>query len=255
MAIKVYPNKIEASKAVANHIGDLIRERQKENRQAVLGLATGSSPIYIYEELVRMHQEEGLSFANVVSFNLDEYYPMEPTAVQSYVKFMQQHLFRHIDIPAQQIHIPDGSIAKEDIAAYCRAYDEKIQAVGGIDIQLLGIGRTGHIGFNEPPVGADSTTRLVALHELTIEDAAKDFDGISTVPTHAITMGVSTILAAREIILVGWGKSKASIVQRAIEGAMSDEIPASYLQMNPNVIWVLDKEAAGELHKLKIEKL
>ncbi len=255
MAIKVYPNKIEASKAVANHIGGLIRERQKENRQAVLGLATGSSPIYIYEELVRMHQEEGLSFANVVSFNLDEYYPMEPTAVQSYVKFMQQHLFSHIDMPAQQIHIPDGRIAKEDIAAYCRDYDEKIQAVGGIDIQLLGIGRTGHIGFNEPPVGADSTTRLVALHELTIEDAAKDFEGISAVPTHAITMGVSTILAAKEIILVGWGNNKASIVQRAIEGAMSDEIPASYLQMNPKVVWVLDKEAAGELRKLKIEKI
>jgi len=250
--IQVFDDKMEGSKAIARHIAHLVKRRQEEHKPVVLGLATGGTPIGVYEELVRIHKNEGLSFDHVVTFNLDEYYPMRPSSQQSYSWFMHHHLFNHIDVPAQNIHIPDGALAKNHIPAFCRGYEAAIKNAGGVDLQLLGIGRTGHIGFNEPPVSADSITRLVSLHPITIEDAARDFGGISFTPAEAITMGISTIMQAREIVIAGWGPNKAAIIKKAIEANIDEQIPASYLQTHPSVKWVLDKEAAAELSEMTV---
>ena len=241
----------DASLEVAQAIADLIRSRQEEGRQVVLGLATGSTPTRVYAELVRMHQEEALSFANVVSFNLDEYYPMVPNSLQSYVRFMNEHLFDHIDMVPTNIHIPDGQVSEEEVHPYCVAYEEKIRELGGIDIQLLGIGRTGHIGFNEPGSTIDSPTRLIALDSVTRIDAASDFFGEENVPARAITMGVGSIFQARKIFLMAWGEGKAPIIREAIEGEISDQVPASFLQKHPNVVAMLDIAAAAELTRVK----
>lgn len=251
--IQVFDNKVEGSRAIARYIANLVKRRQEEGKPVVLGLATGTTPIGVYEELVRIHKMEGLSFKHVITFNLDEYYPMRPSSQQSYTWFMHQHLFNHIDIPAQNIHIPDGALAKNHIPAFCRGYEAAIKNAGGIDLQLLGIGRTGHIGFNEPPVSADTITRLVSLHQITIEDAARDFGGISSTPTEAITMGISTIMQAREIIIAGWGPNKAAIIKKAIEAHVDEQIPASYLQTHASVKWLLDKEAAAELSEVPVQ--
>jgi len=245
--VTVYPSEDEATKIIANRISQLIKSKQAKGEKAVLGLATGSSPVKIYKELIRLHREEGLSFQNVVSFNLDEYYPMSPSEEQSYVNFMNKNLFNHIDIPRENIHIPDGSINEKDIPSFCKDYERKINDFGGIDIQLLGIGRTGHIGFNEPGAAANSGTRLVTLDELTRSDAAKDFGGKESVPKKAITMGVGSISKAKEIIIVAWNKKKAPIVKKAVEGEISPQIPASYLQLYPNVEFVVDQDAASLL--------
>lgn len=245
--VSIYVDQETASLAVANRIADLIRDRQANDRQAVLGLATGATPIRVYEELVRLHREEGLSFRNVVTFNLDEYYPMQADAAQSYVAFMNAKLFDHVDIDRDNIHIPDGTIPVEDIQEYCRTYEQKIVAHGGIDLQLLGIGRTGHIGFNEPGSDPDSETRLVTLNDVTRSDAARDFGGKENVPTQAITMGIGTIFKARVIILMAWSAKKAEIVKKAVEGEMSAEVPATFLQLSDNVEFVLDQDAATAL--------
>lgn len=193
---------------MARRIAAIIRNKQDKNESAVLGLATGATPVDVYNELVRMHQEENLSFKNVITFNLDEYYPMQPDAKQSYVRFMDENLFNHIDIRRENIHVPDGTLDKADIASYCLRYEQKITAVGGLDLQVLGIGRTGHIGFNEPGSAPNSGTRLVTLDDLTRRDASRDFGGKENVPTKAITMGIGTIFKAREIILMAWSKKK-----------------------------------------------
>lgn len=236
---------------VAHQIASLIRQKQKAGQMAVLGLATGSSPIGVYKELVRLHKDENLSFRNVVTFNLDEYYPMQPDALQSYVFFMREHLFNHIDIDPANIHIPDGTLPIEKVKDYCTRYEQKINELGGIDIQLLGIGRTGHIGFNEPGSGLNSLTRLVKLDPLTITDATKDFIKEEYVPLRAITMGVGTIMKARQIYMLAWGEAKAKILQQTVEGKISDEIPASFLQQHPDVTVVVDKWAALELARIK----
>ncbi|QDT05646.1 Glucosamine-6-phosphate deaminase 1 [Rubripirellula lacrimiformis] len=245
IAIQIFPDSDLASRAAADEIAALIRSRASEQRCCVLGLATGSTPVRVYQELVRQHQDEGLSLENVITFNLDEYLPMAPDAQQSYVRFMQQNLFNHVDIPAQNIHIPDGTIATEDVPNYCRDYEDRIIRAGGIDLQLLGIGRTGHIGFNEPGSTADSITRMVTLDPVTRADAANDFGGIEKVPSHAITMGVRTILQSRRIRLLAFGDHKASIVQRTIEGEVSTDIPATYLQSHSDVQFLLDPDAAA----------
>ncbi|NRF41684.1 glucosamine-6-phosphate deaminase [Pedobacter foliorum] len=247
LPVSVFENPKAASLSVAKRIGDLIKEKQKNNTHAVLGLATGATPIAVYAELVRMHKEEGLSFKNVITFNLDEYYPMQPDAAQSYVSFMNEHLFAHIDIDKNNINIPDGTLSLEEIPAFCLAYEKKIGDVGGLDIQILGIGRTGHIGFNEPGSAPNSGTRLVTLDDLTRRDAARDFGGKSFVPTKAITMGIGTIFKAREIILMAWNRKKASIIKKAVEGEISGEVPATYLQLSEHVEFILDKDAASEL--------
>lgn len=194
-----------------------------------------------------MHKEEGLSFSNVVTFNLDEYFPMKPDAAQSYVTFMNQQLFDHIDIEKENIHIPDGTLAESEVASFCLEYERKITAYGGLDFQLLGIGRTGHIGFNEPGSAPNSGTRLVTLDDLTRRDASRDFGGKENVPTKAITMGVGTIFKAREIILMAWNQKKASIIKKAVEGEISSDVPATFLQLSDHVEFILDKEAASEL--------
>ncbi|MBB2150334.1 glucosamine-6-phosphate deaminase [Pedobacter gandavensis] len=247
LPVSVFENPTAASLSVAHRIGDLIKEKQKNNSKAVLGLATGATPIGVYAELVRMHKEEGLSFKNVITFNLDEYYPMQPDAAQSYVSFMNDHLFDHIDIEKENVNIPDGTLKLEDIPAFCLAYEKKITEVGGLDIQILGIGRTGHIGFNEPGSAPNSGTRLVTLDDLTRRDAARDFGGKTFVPTKAITMGIGTIFKAREIILMAWNQKKASIIKKAVEGEISSEVPATYLQLSDHVEFILDKDAASLL--------
>jgi len=245
--VAVYPTSAEGSRAVAREIASVIREKRLANRPAVLGLATGSTPLNLYSELVRMHREEGLSFANVVTFNLDEYYPMQPADPRSYRHFMEVHLFDHIDIPAANTHVPDGTIALAGLDAHCRCYEEKIQAAGGIDFQILGIGRTGHIGFNEPGSARRTRTRIVTLDAITRRDAAEEFGGEENTPRRAITMGVKTILEARRVVLMAWGQHKAEIVKAAAEGPVSAQVTASFLQEHDQVQFVVDSAAAGAL--------
>ncbi|MCA9197699.1 MAG: glucosamine-6-phosphate deaminase, partial [Planctomycetales bacterium] len=241
----------DACVAVARQIGDLIRIRAAEGRTCVLGLATGSTPVGVYNELVRMHQEEGLSFANVITFNLDEYYPMHAHELQSYVRFMNEHLFDLVDIQKQNVHIPDGTLPPEAVQQFCWNYEQKIKDAGGIDIQLLGIGRTGHIGFNEPGSGKGSRTRLITLDRVTRIDAASDFFGEENVPRRAITMGVGSILDAKKIIMLAFGEHKARIVAQAVEGEVTPVVAASFLQQHPNTQVVLDEAAASELTRMK----
>jgi glucosamine-6-phosphate deaminase len=210
--VKIFTTSEQASISVANEIAARIKATQKENKPCVLGLATGSTPTRVYAELVRMHKE-GLSFKNVHTFNLDEYYPMQPESFQSYVRFMNEHLFNHIDIPKKQIHIPDGLLQKEKVAEFCRDYEKMIDDLGGIDIQVLGIGRTGHIGFNEPGSTEKSLTRLVTLDQVTRIDAASDFFGEENVPRKAITMGVGSIMKARKCFMMAWGEGKAAVIK------------------------------------------
>ncbi len=229
---------------VAARIADLVRRKPN----AVLGLATGSTPIGIYQELIRLHREEGLSFAGVQTFNLDEYYPLAPDALQSYRRFMNEQLFDHIDIAPENTHLPDGRPrSNEQIEADCRAYEAAIAAGGGLDFQLLGIGRTGHIGFNEPGSPQDSRTRLVVLDSLTRSDAAGDFFGIENVPARAITMGVGTIFEAREVALLASGRRKADIIAETLTGKITSKVPASFLREHPGATFWLDESAASEL--------
>lgn len=251
LPVKIWEDSVEASRHVARSIALAIRQRQQDGERIVLGLATGSTPIKVYDELVRLHKEEGLSFQNVVTFNLDEYYPMPREARQSYWRFMHDYLFDHVDIIPTNIHIPDGTLAMEQVADYCERYEKLIDLAGGIDIQLLGIGRTGHIGFNEPGAWETSPTRMVRLDHLTRHDALKDFQSEDDVPYRAITMGVGSIFKARTVYLMAWGQHKAHIVQHAIEGEISTSVPASFLQKHPNVKVVLDRSASEELTRMK----
>lgn len=239
------------SALIAAEIADLIRERNRSGKPCVLGLATGSSPKGVYGELIRLHKEEGLSFKNVFTFNLDEYYPIRPDELQSYVRFMHEYLFDQIDIPKSNIHIPDGTIKKEEVGHYCAKYEQKIEELGGLDLQLLGIGRTGHVGFNEPGSSVHSKTRMINLDNITRIDAASDFFGEEHVPRKAITMGIGTIMKARRIIIMAWGEGKAEIVRQAIEEDVTDQVPATFLQGHPNCTFVLDEAAAAELTRQK----
>ena len=249
--VSVYSSSSHASVAVAREIAELILEHQRAGRSAVLGLATGSTPQGVYTELVRLHREEGLSFSNVVSFNLDEYWPMDPKELQSYRRFMGEYLFDLVDIDPANVHIPDGTIERDEIAGFCQRYEEQIVEAGGIDIQLLGIGRTGHIGFNEPGSPRESRTRLITLDRVTRADAASDFFGEHNVPRKAITMGVGSILDSRRVILMAFGEHKAPIVRQAVEEQVSASVSGSYLQEHPNARFVLDEAAAAELTRFK----
>ncbi|KQB41772.1 Glucosamine-6-phosphate deaminase-like protein [Flavobacterium daejeonense] len=247
----IFDSSKEASLLVAHEIANLIQRKEELNEPCVLGLATGSSPIKVYEELVRMHKEEGLSFKNVITFNLDEYYPMDKDNIQSYYYFMHEHLFNHVDIPAENINIPDGKVSAEELRQYCIDYDMKINSYGGLDFQLLGIGRTGHIGFNEPGSHVNSATRSITLDHITRVDAAPAFLGVDNVPRKAITMGIGTVRNAKRIVLLAWGISKADIIKETIEGEISSQVPATYLQEHPNTTFVLDTEASSELTRVK----
>ncbi len=247
----MFSDVLEGSKYVAGEIANLIREKQAKGEKCVLGLATGSSPKSLYAELIRLHREEGLSFKNVITFNLDEYYPIERTAMQSYHNFMHRLLFNHIDIDPSNVHIPNGELPKEAVKAHCAEYELKIEQAGGIDLQILGIGNNGHIGFNEPGSSIFSKTRLVTLENSTRLANLYEFANISEVPRMAITMGLSTILKAERIILIAWGQGKASTLRQAVEGHVSEQLPASLLQQHNNCSFILDQLAATELTRYK----
>jgi glucosamine-6-phosphate deaminase len=246
----IVKNSLEGSIEVAKEIATLIREKAKQNKACVLGLATGSSPIKVYDELIRMHKEEGLSFANVITFNLDEYYPMQKDDIQSYYYFMHQHLFDHVDIKPENVHIPSGTVEHDEIRGFCNDYERKIAEAGGLDFQLLGIGRTGHIGFNEPGSHYNSGTRDITLDHITRVDAAPAFRGLENVPRKAITMGIGTIKKAKRIVLLAWGQNKSEVVKETIEGTITSDVPATYLQEHDNTTFVLDPEAASNLTRI-----
>ncbi len=246
----IFNNSIDGSKAVAREIADLITKKKNKKENCVLGLATGSSPITIYEELVKIHRNEGLSFKNVITFNLDEYYPISIDNKESYHSFMHEHLFDHIDILEENINIPKGNLKENEVKEFCKNYEKKISDVGGLDFQLLGIGRTGHIGFNEPGSSLNSETRLVKLDFLTRTDASKSFGGFENVPKTAITMGVSTILKAKRIVLIAWGENKSEMVFKSIESEISQNVTASFLQTHKNATFVLDNGSASKLTKV-----
>jgi len=250
MPIHIHQDHLKASTIVAGEIAALIRSKQEKGEKAILGLATGATPLYIYQELVRMHTDEGLSFENVITFNLDEYYPMDKKSVLSYYYFMHHNLFNHVNIKKENINIPDGELALADVDEFCSQYEQKIVDAGGMDIQLLGIGRTGHIGFNEPPSFADSLTRMVKLDSLTIADATREFLEEGRVPRRAITMGIKTIFRAKKIFLLAWGENKAKIFQKTVEGPVTANIPASFLQNHENIEAHIDENAALELTRI-----
>ena len=243
----VVENHDDMGRLIAGRMADLIRERAASGRATVLGLASGSTPIPVYRELIRMHREEGLSFANVITFNLDEYFALPPDSIHSYSRYMWENLFSFIDIDGANVHIPRGDVPREAVAAEAKRYEELIREAGGIDIQILGIGKTGHIGFNEPGSGIDSRTRMVTLDMVTRKDAAADFFGEENVPREAISMGVGTILEAREILILATGEHKADIVRRAVEGEMDLEVPATFLQKHSNTTFYVDRAAAADL--------
>lgn len=251
MPVKLFNDPSDVSRAVAAEIAGLIRAKADAGEACVLGLATGSTPTGVYGELIRLHREEGLTFKNVVTFNLDEYWPMQPNELQSYVRFMNEHLFDHIDIEPGNIHIPDGTLSVDDIPHFCAAYEKAIADAGGVDLQVLGIGRTGHIGFNEPGSSRDSKTRSIWLDRLTRLDAASDFFGIENVPQRAITMGVGTILAAKRLVMMGFGEGKAPILARAIEGEVTPVVSASFLQDHPNACVYIDEAASAHMTRSK----
>lgn len=248
---RVVPDPGELALVLADRIIQVIHAQVAAKGHCVLGLATGSTPIGIYRELIRRHAAGDVSFARVTTFNLDEYHGLSPDSIHSYHRYMRENLFDHIDIPEDQVHIPDGTIPREDIPAACAVYEAAIAAAGGIDFQILGIGRSGHIGFNEPGSGAHTRTRLITLDRVTRKDAAGDFFGEENVPREAITMGVSTILDAREIALIATGEHKATVVARAVEGPVSSAVAATFLHRHPRATVYLDLPAAGELTRIR----
>ncbi|MCX5685504.1 MAG: glucosamine-6-phosphate deaminase, partial [Planctomycetota bacterium] len=248
--VKIYPDDRAASRVVARRISDLIRSRSAEGRPTVLGLATGHTPLNVYRELARLRREEGLDFSRVITFNLDEYWPVAPAALQSYHAWMQENLFKYVNVRPENIHIPSGTVAEDDLPAHCRAYEKAIAEAGGIDLQILGVGRVGHIGFNEPGSDRASRTRRIRLDKVTRKDAAADFFGEEHVPEMAITMGVGTILEAREICLLAFGEHKAPTIRRAVEGEVSATVAASFLQQHPKATFFLDEAAAADLTRL-----
>ncbi len=246
---RVFENPESASAQVATELAELIRSRATLGRGVVLGLATGRSPLPLYEELIYLHREERLSFANVVTFNLDEYIGLENSDPASFRGYMQRNFFDHVDIPPGNIRFLSGMTADAEIAAHCAAYDKAIRRAGGIDYQILGIGRSGHIGFNEPGASISGRSQRVKLEDSTRRDAADAFGGIENVPTYAVTMGCGTILKARRIALLAWGSVKASIVRKAILGPVTPQVTASYLQKHPAVRCFLDGPAASLLKR------
>src|SRR5438034_2853480 len=248
----VFPTSAQASRHVALVIESLIRQNNSANRPTVLGLATGSTPVGLYRELIRLHKEAGLDFARVVTFNLDEYYPMGPDDAHSYRLWMQETLFKHINIKPANVHIPDGMTPTHDIEEYCARYEQLIRRAGGIDLQILGIGRSGHIGFNEPGSTRHSRTRSVTLDPVTRRDAAGDFFGEENVPQQALTMGVGTIMEARKIVIMAFGEHKAPIVRRAVEEEISEAVTASFLQKHNDTEFILDHAAAGHLTPIRL---
>jgi glucosamine-6-phosphate deaminase len=241
MLVIVKDNYDEISKEASQIVVD--RLRKKPN--LVLGLATGSTPLGLYKELIRMHKAEGLDFSKVTTFNLDAYVGLPPTHPQSYSYFMKENLFKHINIPERHIHVPDGMA--NDIDAFCDWYEEKMRKSGGIDLQVLGIGVNGHIAFNEPGSSPGSRTRVKTLTEKTRQDNARFFKSMSEVPRYALTMGVGTIMESKELLLLASKASKADAIKAAVEGPMTSQCPASIVQLHPKTFVIIDKEASSKL--------
>lgn len=248
--VQIYKNSTEGSNAVAAQIAALIKEKQAKKLPCVLGMATGTTPILLYKELVRLHKEEGLSFKNVITINLDEYYPIEKSAYQSYWSFMHRHLFDLVDIDPKNIHLPNGEWTKENLKESCIAYEQTIEKIGGIDLQILGIGKNGHIGFNEPGSSFHSKTRVIHLDQQTRMANTYEFHDLNKVPKLAITVGISSIMKAKKIVLLAWG-DKASIVAKSIEGDVTEQIPASVLQNHDDCTFVIDELASSDLTRNK----
>lgn len=244
---RLFSTSADAVKHVVLMIENLIRERASAGQSCVLGLPTGSTPVSVYRELVRLHRDEGLDFSNVVTFNLDEYFPIRKDEVQSYHRFMHENLFSQVNIQKENIHIPDGTVALDRCEAHCLDFEQKIRRAGGIDLMLLGIGRTGHIAFNEPGASPMSRTRLARLDSVSRRDAASAFFGEENVPTHGLTMGIGTILESTKIVLMAFGEHKAPMIRRALEEPVSEACPASFLQNHRQAVFVLDEPSAGEL--------
>ena len=233
----------QMSKIAAEMIGDIVGMKPR----AVLGLATGSTPLGTYQELVRLHREDGIDFSQIVSFNLDEYIGLPHDDPQSYHYFMQENFFNHINMADANIHIPDGMA--DDFSQYCHEYEDDMMDHGGLDIQLLGIGSNGHIAFNEPGSSLGSRTRIITLTEQTRQDNARFFKSLDEVPKYAITMGIGTILDAAGIILLASGESKADAVAMAVEGPITASVPASAIQLHPNVSVIVDRAAGSKLKR------
>jgi glucosamine-6-phosphate deaminase len=251
IAVKIFPSSTSGSTYVAQVIADMIHEKEAAGKKCIIGLATGSSPKTLYAELVRMHKHEGLSFKNVITFNLDQYYPMEADALQSYHYFMRKNLFEQTDIDPNNYFLPDGMVPKDKVKEHCAAYEKKIADAGGLDMQILGIGVNGHIGFNEPGSGIYTKTRLITLDNSTRIANAYEFGNMSQVPRMAITMGISTILKSKKIILMAWGQTKAPVIQKAVEEDDTEDIPASLLQNHDDCTFVIDEGCASELARIK----
>lgn len=234
----------EASTAIASRV---ITHLLREKPDSVLGLATGATPLKLYGELIRLHREEGLDFSRVTTFNLDEYVGLAPDHPGSYARYMNENLFDAININPQNAHIPNG--VASDIPAHCQAYEKAIHEAGGIDLQVLGIGTDGHIGFNEPASSPVSRTRMTTLHDQTRKDNAEYFDSLGDVPTHAVTMGIGTILESRSCLLLAFGERKAPAVASAVEGPIVASIPASALQSHPDTRLLLDEDSASLLKR------
>jgi glucosamine-6-phosphate deaminase len=228
----------EAARVLANAV--------QRNPALRLGLATGSTMSGMYQELVRLHRHEGLDFSRVVTFNLDEYLGLASNHPHSFHHYMQQNFFAHVNLTPQNIHIPDGGVT-EDYQQYCASYENAIRAAGGIDLQVLGIGRNGHVGFNEPTSSLGSRTRLKVLSKETIEDNRKFFSAEEKIPQCAITMGIGTILEAKRILLLASGSSKATAIANAIEGPLTASVTASALQLHSDVTFIVDREAGAQL--------
>ena len=251
VSVEIFDDPVSLARKAAGRIAALIREHQAAGTKFVLGLPSGSTPIGVYQELIRMHREEGLDFSGVVTFSLDEYYPIAPDSLQSYHRFMWENFFDHVNIPEDHIHVLDGALPEDEVAAFCQRYEQAVEEAGEFDLLLLGIGRSGHIGFNEPGSGPETVTRLIVIDEITRKDAASDFFGEENVPRQGITIGVRSLLAAREIILLATGEHKGPIVRRAVEEEPNLQVTASYLQEHPNAVFYLDRAAAGALVREK----
>jgi glucosamine-6-phosphate deaminase len=253
MKVLVVRDAWQASVVAAEHMIKVIQTAHDERGRAVLGLATGSTPSAVYAQLVERHRTAFLSFQNITTYNLDEYYPISPLDPKSYRFYMHRHLFSHVDIPPNRAHVLDGTVPEAHVTEHATQFDHWIEADGGLDLQLLGIGRNGHIGFNEPTDLAVEEalglpTRLVELHMITRADAASEFGGVDHVIPRALTMGVASILAARSILMLATGAHKAEAVACALNGPMTAELPASLLQsVADKVTWVLDEPAAQGL--------
>jgi glucosamine-6-phosphate deaminase len=251
LPVSIFSESEIASDLVAKQVAKLIREKTKKGEKCVLGLIAGSTAVGVYEKLVQMHREEKLSFRNVVVFNIDEYFPLDPEALQSHYRYMYEYLFNDVDILPENIHLIPSALPKSEISTFCVGYEKKIQEVGGIDLQLLSLDGRGQIGANEPGSAFNSRTRLITLDYSTRMAAASNFFGEENVPNHCITMGLETITQAKRIIVMAWGEGKARVIQKLVEGPVTEMLPASILQKHPATQVILDAASSVELTRIK----